>query len=120
MNEVISLKQKLALFEDYWSPRNVAKMNDYVLKLAKLKGAFTWHQHADTDEVFIVILGSLDIQLRDGVVHLEEGELFVVPRGVEHRPVALSECHVMLIEPEGVINTGDQPGALTAPVDQWI
>jgi len=116
----INLKDKLARFSEHWSPRVVAEMNDYQFKLAKLEGEFVWHAHADTDEVFIVIDGELRIEFRDGPVHLKTGEICVVPRGVEHRPVAERECQVMLVEPRGVINTGEAGGEHTAPNDVWV
>lgn len=104
---VINLTDKLARIQDHWKPRVVAEMNDYQFKLVKLEGDFIWHQHKDTDEVFLVLKGELEIDLRDGNVRLCAGEMFVVPKGVEHRPHAAAECHVMLIEPRGVLNTGD-------------
>lgn len=117
---VVNLAEKLARFSEHWSPKVVAEMNDYQFKLAKLKGEFVWHSHADTDEVFLVLSGQLVIELRDGAVALSEGELYVVPRGVEHKPVATEECQVMLIEPRGVVNTGEAGGALQAENDVWI
>ncbi|MGE3074029.1 MAG: cupin domain-containing protein [Dehalococcoidia bacterium] len=116
----VNLAAKLALFSDHWSPKIVATMNDYELKVVKLQGEFTWHHHADTDEVFIVLSGAMDIELRDRTVTLRAGELFVVPKGAEHHPVAREECHVLLIEPAGVINTGEAGGELTAARGQWI
>jgi mannose-6-phosphate isomerase-like protein (cupin superfamily) len=116
----LNFKAKLASFEDYWSPRVIAEMNDYQFKLAKVEGEFVWHDHKDTDEVFVVIEGRLKIEFRDGAVELSAGEMFVVPRGVEHKPVAEQECHLLLIEPRGVRNTGDAGGALTAEGDVWI
>ena len=116
----INLRDKFALFSEHWSPRVVAEMNDYQFKLAKLQGEFVWHAHADTDEVFIVLDGELTLQFRDREVSLATGEMFVVPKGVEHRPVAANECCVMLVEPRGVVNTGDAGGAYTAPNDVWI
>jgi len=116
----VRLAEKLALFSEHWSPKVVARMNDYDLKLVKLRGDFTWHDHKDTDEVFLVLHGSMAIEMRDRTVTLEEGDLFVVPRGVEHCPRAETECHVLLIEPVGVVNTGDAGGELTAPGDEWI
>jgi len=95
-------------------------MNDYQFKLAKVHGEFVWHQHAETDEVFIVIEGQMTIEFRDGAVQLSAGELFVVPRGVEHKPIAASECSIMLVEPRGVVNTGDAGGAMTAALDVWV
>jgi mannose-6-phosphate isomerase-like protein (cupin superfamily) len=116
----INLRDKLALFSEHWSPRVVAEMNDYQFKLAKLQGEFVWHAHADTDEAFIVLDGELAIELRDGEVRLAAGEMYVVPKGVAHRPVAARECCVMLVEPRGVVNTGDAGGAYTAPNDAWV
>lgn len=118
--DVINLKEKLRLFSDKWSPRVVAEMNDYQFKLAKFDGEFVWHRHEDTDEVFLVLAGRMGIELRDGTVELGEGEMYVVPKGVEHRPFADEECHVMLIEPRGVVNTGDSDSDLQADNDVWI
>ena len=117
---VINLSDKLSRFTEYWSPRVIAELNDYQFKLAKLKGEFTWHKHPDTDEAFIVLKGSMTIELRDADVQLSEGEMYVVPKGVEHKPVAPEECHVMLIEPRGVINTGDVDSELRAETDIWV
>lgn len=116
----INLSEKLSKFSDYWSPRVVAEMNDYQFKLAKLQGEFVWHSHADTDEVFIVLNGAMTLEFRDNIVRLAAGEMFVVPKGVEHRPVAPLECCVMLVEPRGVVNTGDTGGAYTARNDIWV
>jgi len=116
----INFKEKLTKFTEHWSPKVIAEMNDYQFKLAKLKGEFVWHQHADTDEVFIVIEGVLDIEFRDGKVTLQSGEMFVVPKGVEHKPVAEEECQVMLVEPKGVVNTGDAETDRKAENDEWI
>ena len=116
----INLAEKLAKFSEHWSRRVVAEMNDYQLKLVKLQGEFVWHDHKDTDEVFLVLAGEMEIALRDGVVRLKAGEMYVVPKGVEHRPRAVDECHVMLIEPRGVVNTGDAGGELTARNDVWV
>jgi mannose-6-phosphate isomerase-like protein (cupin superfamily) len=103
----INLRDKLARFSDHWSPRVIAEMNDYQFKLAKVQGEFVWHAHADTDEVFIVLDGEMTIEFRDKAVPLAAGEMYVVPKGVEHRPVAARECCIMLVEPRGVVNTGD-------------
>jgi len=117
----INLQQKFSLFDERWTPKVIAEMNDYQFKLVKLEGEFVWHRHADTDEVFMVIEGDLTIALRDREVHLSAGELFVVPKGVEHKPMANTECKVMLIEPRGVKNTGDlADNAITAKNDVWI
>lgn len=118
--EAINLRDKFALFSGHWSPRVIAEMNDYQFKLAKVKGEFVWHAHADTDETFFVVDGELAIEFRDGAVRLGAGEMFVVPKGVEHRPVAIEECCILLVEPRGVVNTGDAGGAYTAPNDAWI
>jgi mannose-6-phosphate isomerase-like protein (cupin superfamily) len=119
-HQTINFQQKLYGFSDHWSPRIIAQMNDYHLKLVKIRGEFVWHSHPETDEVFIVINGSMDIEFRDGVVTLNSGEMIVVPKGVEHRPVAAEECSILLIEPAGTVNTGDAGGSLTAPTDAWI
>jgi mannose-6-phosphate isomerase-like protein (cupin superfamily) len=107
MNDKINLQAKLDLFGDYFAPRTVAQFNGHDVMLAKLKGPFIWHKHEDTDDFFLVIAGTLRIELRDRTVALGPGELFVVPRGVEHRPVADDEVHLLLIEPAGTANTGD-------------
>ncbi len=114
-NAPVDLAEKLSSFTDRWAPRVVARLNDYEIKVVKLKGEFVWHTHDDTDELFLVIEGELTIQLREGNVTLRSGQLFVVPRGVEHSPIADGEVHAMLIEPVGVVNTGDVGGELTAP-----
>ncbi|MEV2241540.1 cupin domain-containing protein [Micromonospora sp. NPDC049891] len=109
----VNLAEKLSQFNELWSQKTVAVLNDYEVKLAKLKGEFVWHTHEDTDELFLVISGRLTIQLRDGDVVLEPGELFVVPRGVEHCPVADEETAILLFEPAGTLNTGDVGGPMT-------
>ncbi len=116
---VISFDKKLAKFNEHWSPKIIAQMNDYHFKLVKVQGEFVWHSHEDTDEAFIILEGSLDIKMRGGVVTLKKGEMFVMPRDVEHKPVAGEECHIMLVEPMGTVNTGDAGGELTA-ADEWI
>jgi mannose-6-phosphate isomerase-like protein (cupin superfamily) len=116
----INLNNKFGKFDEYWSPRVIAEMNDYQFKLAKVQGEFVWHSHPDTDEVFIVIEGALDIEFRDGRVSIGAGEMFVVPKGVEHKPVADKECRIMLVEPRGTVNTGDTHGDLTAQNDVWV
>ena len=117
----VNFKQKLSRISEYWSPRVIAEMNDtYQFKLVKLQKDFIWHEHKDTDEVFIVVKGEMAIEFRKGWVHLSEGELFVVPKGLEHKPFADHECHVLVIEPRGVVNTGNAGGELTAPNDIWI
>jgi len=116
----INFADKLSKFSDHWSPKVIAEMNDYQFKLAKLKGEFVWHNHPDTDEVFIVIEGSMKIELEDGVVELSAGEMYVVPKGVMHKPSAEDECQIMLVEPRGVVNTGEADSDLTAENDVWI
>lgn len=116
----IDLKEKLSMFSDHWSPKIVAEMNDYQIKLVKIEGDFVWHNHEDTDELFFVIEGSMEIEFEDKTVELNEGQMYVVPKGVNHKPRAQNECKVMLIEPRGVVNTGDSEGDLTAPNDVWI
>ena len=117
MDTVRNLDELLGRFEEHWSPKRIAALNDYDVKLVKLQGEFTWHDHADTDELFLVLHGELTIQLRDRDVFLGPGELYVVPRGVEHCPTAENEVSALLIEPRGVVNTGEAVGPLTAAVD---
>ena len=116
----VNFQEKLGKFSEQWSPKIIAQMNDYYLKIAKIEGEFIWHDHPETDEVFIVLKGQLEIQLRDGNVILNEGEMFVVPKGVEHKPVAGQECHILLIERAGTLNTGDVLNERTAAYDVWI
>ena len=116
----INLAEKFALFDDHWRPRVVGELNDYQFKIAKVAGDFIWHRHEETDEAFIVIKGELRIDLRDGPITLKAGELFVVPRGVEHKPSAAEEAWILMIEPRGVVNTGDAGGEMTAENDVWI
>ncbi len=116
----INLDDKLRKVTDRWSPKVIAKMNDYRFKLVKFKGEFVWHSHADTDEAFLVIDGTLTVYFRDGSVDISGGELFVVPRGVEHKTFAGRECTAMLVEQAGTINTGDVVSDLTAEDDVWI
>ncbi len=120
MKEPINLLSKFDLFFEHWSPKVVAEMNDYQFKLVKLKGSFIRHDHKDTDEVFIVIEGSMSIELSDTTVNLNQGEMLVVPRGELHRPFAAEECKVLLVEPRGVVNTGDVDSEQTAVNDVWI
>ena len=116
----INFKEKLQKFPELWSPKIIAQMNDYHFKVAKVQGEFIWHAHPETDEVFIVMSGMLKILFRDGSVSLNEGEMFVVPKGVEHKPVARDECHILLVEPAGTINTGQVVDDRTAPNNIWI
>lgn len=116
----INLKNKFGLFADQWAPKVVAEMNDYQFKLVKLLGEFVWHSHNDTDEAFIVIEGTMKIEFCDGEVTLNKGEIFVVPKGVDHKPCAGEECWAVIVEPRGVVNTGGAGGEKTAPNDVWI
>lgn len=116
----INFKEKFSLFKEQWEPRVVAEMNDYQFKIVKLEGDFVWHDHQDTDETFIVLEGDLRIDFRDGAVTIGPGEMFVVPKGVEHKPYAEKEVKLMLIEPRGVLNTGHEGGERTATNDVWI
>ncbi len=116
----INFEEKLAKFSEHWSPKIIAQMNDYHFKLVKLQGDFVWHSHTDTDEVFMVIDGGMIIEFRDGKVDLQKGEMFVVPKSVEHKPFAEKECKIMIVEPSGTINTGDTGGDLTADDNVWI
>jgi mannose-6-phosphate isomerase-like protein (cupin superfamily) len=116
----INLAGKFARFDERWTPKVVAEMNDYQFKIVKLEGDFIWHDHEDTDEAFIVIDGTLRIDFRDGSVVVSAGEMFVVPKGVEHKPYAEHEVKLMLIEPRGVRNTGEAGGDRTAEDDAWV
>jgi len=116
----INLKEKLSKFSDYRSKKIIAEMNDYQFKLVKIKGDFVWHNHADTDETFVVVEGKMKIEFENETVELNEGEMYVVPKGVEHKPCAETECKIMLIEPRGVVNTGNTEGDLTASNDVWV
>ena len=116
----VNFRDKLSKFSDQWTPKVIAEMNDYQFKLVKIEGDFVWHEHDDTDEAFIVIEGSMRIEFEDGSIELEEGEMYVVPKGVRHKPCADSECKVMLVEPRGVVNTGDADSDMTAPNDEWV
>ena len=118
--KAINLRQKLGLFHEQWKPKVVAEMNDYQFKVVKLQGDFIWHDHQDTDETFIVLEGELRIDFRDGAVRIGSGEMFVVPKGVEHKPYAEKEVKLLLIEPRGVLNTGHEGGSRTAENDVWI
>jgi len=118
--EVINLADKFHKITEHYTPKVVAQMNNYHFKLAKIQGEFVWHSHADTDEMFMVVEGELEIALRDKLITLKKGEMYVVPAGVEHKPNAKEECQIMLIEPAGTVNTGDQGGDMTKPHDEWI
>jgi mannose-6-phosphate isomerase-like protein (cupin superfamily) len=116
----VNFAEKFGLLREQWTPKVVAEMNDYQFKLVRLEGDFVWHEHKDTDETFIVLDGELRIDFRDGAVTLSRGEMFVVPKGVEHKPFAKNEVKLLLIEPRGVLNTGDAGGDRTAQNDVWI
>lgn len=118
--DVINFIEKLAKFSEHWSPRVIAEMNDYQFKLVKLQGEFVWHEHKDTDEAFLVLEGEMEVGFRDRTVTVRSGEMCVVPKGVEHMTRASRECHALIIEPRGVVNTGDAGGALTARNDVWV
>ncbi len=118
--ESINFERKFRLFTEQWQPRVIAEMNDYQFKIVKLQSDFIWHDHKDTDETFIVIEGEVRIDFRDGAVHVSAGEMFVVPKGVEHKSYAEGEAKVLLIEPRGVLNTGHEAGERTADLNVWI
>ncbi|KAB8158391.1 cupin domain-containing protein [Streptomyces sp. 3MP-14] len=118
-DEAVNLAHRLSLFNELWAQKKIADLNDYEVKLAKLKGEFVWHSHPETDELFLVLDGRLTIQLRGRAdVVLGPGELFVVPRGVEHCPLAEEETAILLLEPAGTLNTGDAGGPLTRPAER--
>lgn len=120
MKTVINLREKFSKFSEHWSPKIIAQMNDCHFKLVKFKGEFVWHDHKDTDEVFIVVSGEMIIHFHDGEVRIKEGEMYVIPKGVEHKTSAESECHAMVVEAAGTVNTGEAGGNKTAPADDWI
>lgn len=117
---VVNVSQKFALVDALWSPRVIAALNDYEVKVARVMGEFVWHSHRDTDELFIVIEGALSIELRDRTIHVGAGELVVIPAGTDHRPFASEECRILLIEPRDVVNVGDAESPLRAPTGQWV
>ena len=118
--EKINIFEKFSKFTEHWEPRVIAEMNNYQFKLVRIKGDFIWHNHPDTDETFIVIQGNMKIQFKDSIVEVEEGEMIIVPRGVDHKPFSEDECLVMLVEPKGVLNTGKKVSEYTSPNDIWI
>jgi mannose-6-phosphate isomerase-like protein (cupin superfamily) len=119
MMEKVNLANKFGLFQEYWSPKIAGELNDSYLKLAKLKGEFVWHHHEAEDELFLVVKGRLLIKLRDRDISLDEGEFVIIPRGVEHCPVAEEEVHVLLLEPKATVNTGNVQSERTVG-EQWI
>jgi mannose-6-phosphate isomerase-like protein (cupin superfamily) len=118
--QAINFSDKFKLFDEQWQPKVIAEMNDCQFKVVKLQGDFVWHDHKDTDEAFIVLDGVLRIDFRDGAVLVSAGEMFVVPKGVEHKPYAEREVKLLLVEPRGVLNTGHEGGERTAANDVWI
>ena len=116
----INLKSKFQEFADQWSPKVIEEMNDYQFKLVKIENDFTWHKHEDTDETFLVIEGKMGIEFEDQTVELSEGEMIVIPKGKKHKPYADKEAKIMIIEPKGVINTGDVTNDFTVENDQWV
>ena len=121
INHPINFEKKFKKFTDHWSPKVIGEMNDYQFKLAKVQGDFIWHHHLDTDETFFVIKGKLTIEFNNGIVDIAEGEMYIVPKGVEHKPMASKECQIMIIEPKGVINTGNKMDSeLKSDNDVWI
>jgi mannose-6-phosphate isomerase-like protein (cupin superfamily) len=115
----INFEEKFDQFSEHWSPKIIAQMNDYHFKIVKIQGEFVWHSHAETDETFIVVHGKMRIQFRDGVINLKAGEMCVIPKKVEHKPIAEEECHILLIESSGTINTGNADGERTVEA-AWI
>ena len=116
----INFASKFKQFDELWSPRVIAQMNDYEFKLVKIKDEFVWHRHDDTDEVFIVLQGVISIEFEDRIVELNQGEMLVVPRGENHKPFAREEAQILLVEPKGAVNTGEAESHLTAKTGQWI
>ena len=116
----VNFTDKFNQFSELWSPRIIAQMNDYHFKIAKIKGEFIWHSHPETDETFIVIQGKMRIELRDTILKLETGEMCVIPKGLEHKPIAEDECHILMVELAGTVNTGDAGGEKTITETEWI
>ena len=115
----INFNEKFSKFNDYWSPRIIAELNDYQFKVVKIKDEFVWHSHAYTDEAFIVLAGEMWIKFTNKEIHLSKGEMFVVPKGINHKPYAKKECQVLIVEPKGVVNTGENYGELTKTNEEW-
>lgn len=120
MAEAVNIREKLSLFSTYWDPKLVGELNGQEVKVVKLKGEFVWHDHKDADELFLVVKGHLIIHFRDKDVHATEGELIIVPKGVEHKPEALEEVHIVLIDPKGTVNTGEVESSHTVKKPQQI
>lgn len=117
---VVNLFRAMDALEELWQPRVVARINDTDLRIARIRGEFIWHSHDHTDELFMVLRGRMQIEMPEKTVTLEQGDVFVVPRGVRHKPVAEQDCWILLIEPSETINTGDVISSRTAPLDRWI
>ena len=120
ISKKVNIKQKFSKITEYWAPKVLAEMNDYQFKIAKIKGEFIWHNHKHTDEVFIVIEGEMKIEFHDKILNLSEGDLYVVHKGEEHKPCSERECKIMLVEPKGVIITGNEINSLNAENDQRV
>jgi mannose-6-phosphate isomerase-like protein (cupin superfamily) len=120
MEKAINIKEKFQLINEHWSPGIIAQMNDYHFKIAKIKGEFIWHSHADTDEVFMVMEGNMEIHLREQIIALHEGEMYVIKKGLEHKPFAANECSILMIERAGTLNTGDAGGEKTVTDVPWL
>ena len=119
-NVKINFEQKLKKFSDHWSPKVIAELNDYQFKLVKIKGEFIWHNHKNTDEAFVVLDGKIYIEFEDKIEEIKRGEMIIVPKGVKHKPYAKKEANIMIIEPKGVVNTGEKIDKLTVPNDDWV
>ena len=120
MSKKINFNEKYSKFSDYWAPKVITEMNNYQFKLAKIRGGFVWHSHEETDETFIVIKGIMEIHLRTEIIKLKSGELYVVKKGIEHKPFAEKECHIMIIEPKNISNTGNRKNKMTSKNNIWI
>ncbi len=116
----INFKEKFDKINEYYRPKIIAQLNEYHFKIAKIKGEFIWHSHPETDEAFIIMDGELDIEFRDGSVNLRKGEMYIVPKGVEHKPSAKTECSLLMVEPAGTLNTGNAGGERTVESPEWI
>ena len=119
-NVKINFEEKLKKFSDHWSPKVIAELNDYQFKLVKIKGDFIWHNHESTDEAFVVLNGKIYIEFEDKIEEIKRGEMIIVPKGIKHKPYAKKEANIMIIEPKGVVNTGEKIDKLTAPNDDWV
>ena len=119
-NVKINFQAKLKKFSDHWSPKVIAELNDYQFKLVKIKGDFIWHNHESTDEAFVVLNGKIYIEFEDKIEEIKRGEMIIVPKGIKHKPYAKKEANIMIIEPKGIVNTGEKIDKLTAPNDDWV